>query len=678
MTVSTDGPTRGAFEQADDTRWRSSPTRALAIRAMVVASPVIGAFVVLYLVAGVLIRPDGVFGLLAWFAQGLMVGTAVSMTIERLARGLLPLATLFEMSLIFPDQAPSRFSVALRAGTIRKLQQQGPAADASFLGEDASEAATRAIEYVAALGRHDRLTRGHTERVRAYADLIGAELGLPDEERAKLTWGVMLHDIGKMAVPPEILNKQSKLTEEEWQILKEHPAAGGRMLTPLRDWLGSWSLAASEHHERWDGKGYPNGLAGADISLAGRITAVADAYDVITSKRSYKEPMTPAAARRELVVCSGTQFDPDIVRAFLNVSLGRRWSAGLVATVSHLPIGNLGTAPAAVTIGAVATAGSVAVGVVPPEIVEELAFEAPPPEVVEEAPVPVETTTTTIVVTSAPEGTPRLEEVTVEIGDSTPIEESTTTSASTTLPTTAAPTTTTTTTATTTTTPPTTAAPTTAAPTTAPPTTAAPTTAPPTTAAPTTTTTAAPTTTTAPGLVYYLENPGGDGSDTNAQLWKQLALDPPVDTVQYNFDQNYDGLPGLRLQPTGSGWSEGDTRRLQRYFLDAENQTLTGAVTLRVWAASATDGVPVTIRASVSECSWLGACGAPIGAEDTATTSRGVNVGFEELTFDLGGVDEPIDDNRYVVIRLITEGSETAHIAFDSTLHPSQARLTVS
>ncbi|MEL6984677.1 MAG: HD-GYP domain-containing protein, partial [Actinomycetota bacterium] len=315
------GPTRGAFEAADDVRWKSSPIVALAVRLLVVLGPAVGAFLGLLLLSDVLLRPSGAFGLLVWFAQGLVVGTVISMTLDRVARALLPLATLFNMSLMFPDQAPSRFGVALRSGTVRRLKEQAERDERHLLGEDAATAAVRGIEYVTALGRHDRLTRGHTERVRAYADLIAEQMNLTPTDRAKLTWGVMLHDIGKMSVPPEILNKKEKLSDDEWTLLKGHPEAGGRMLTPLKEWLGPWALAASEHHERWDGGGYPRGLRGNQISLAGRITAVADAYDVITSKRSYKEPMSPAAARRELVVCSGTQFDPDVVRAFLNVSL---------------------------------------------------------------------------------------------------------------------------------------------------------------------------------------------------------------------------------------------------------------------------------------------------------------------------------------------------------------------
>ena len=109
---------------------------------------------------------------------------------------------------------------------------------------------------------HDRLTRGHCERVRAYADLIGEELGLDADSKNKLHWAALLHDVGKLDVPAEILNKTEKLTPDEWQIIRGHPAASVRWIEPLRPWLGDWVLAASEHHERYDGDGYPLRLRG--------------------------------------------------------------------------------------------------------------------------------------------------------------------------------------------------------------------------------------------------------------------------------------------------------------------------------------------------------------------------------------------------------------------------------
>ncbi|MDW3214063.1 MAG: HD-GYP domain-containing protein [Ilumatobacteraceae bacterium] len=346
------GPTRGATEP--NTAWRASPALALGVRFVAFATPVLAAYLAIRLVGSRLYRPDGWWGLALWILQAGVVGAVVSNAVGRVTRRLLPLATLLRLTLIFPDQAPSRFGVALRSGTVRQMRQRARELEQHGLGATAAEAAENAIVLVNGLGRHDRLTRGHTERVRAYADLIADEMGLSESDRNWLAWGVLLHDVGKMTVPPEVLNKAEKLTDDEWQVLKNHPAAGAEMLRPLEPWLGDWVRAAGEHHERWDGRGYPDGLHEHEISLAGRITAVADAYDVITSKRSYKEPMSAEAARQELVDCSGTQFDPVVVRAMLAASIGRRPAIGSLAWLTEIPV-----VRGAVAVGATPVAGVV-------------------------------------------------------------------------------------------------------------------------------------------------------------------------------------------------------------------------------------------------------------------------------------------------------------------------------
>ncbi len=181
------------------------------------------------------------------------------------------------------------------------------------------------LELVAALSVHDRQTRGHSERVRVFADLIADEMHLSDADRARLRWASLLHDIGKLVVPPEILTKPAALTDVEMSAVRRHPEEGERLIGPLRAWLGEWGEAVVQHHERYDGTGYPHGLAGDQISLAGRIVAVADSYEVMTAARPYRKSISVSAARKELVKCSGTQFDPMVVRAFLNISMGRLW-----------------------------------------------------------------------------------------------------------------------------------------------------------------------------------------------------------------------------------------------------------------------------------------------------------------------------------------------------------------
>ena len=187
-----------------------------------------------------------------------------------------------------------------------------------------ADVASRADAMLEELRRHDPLTRAHAERVRVLAEVIGASLGLTAPDREKLRVASLLHDIGKLAVPRHILNKRDEPTDAEWEVLamrtRTRPAG---LLAPIRPWLGEWVGAATEHHERFDGGGYPRGLAREEITLAGRIVAVADAYDCIVSTRSYKAAVPPEQARAELAASSGAQFDPEVVRALLAVAVHR-------------------------------------------------------------------------------------------------------------------------------------------------------------------------------------------------------------------------------------------------------------------------------------------------------------------------------------------------------------------
>lgn len=280
------------------------------------------------------------------------------------------------LSLVFPDGAPSRFAVALRSGTVATLEQRLADARRGAARRTPVEAAELLLELVALLDTHDVLTRGHSERVRAYAQSIGKQMGLRREELDLLNWAALLHDVGKLEVPHEILTRQSRPTDVEWELLRQHPGAGAELATPLRDWLGEWFGAIEEHHERWDGAGYPHRLAGTEISLAGRIVAVADVYDVITSSRSYKDACSAEAARRELSRCAGTHFDPDVVRAFLALSLApRRVLARSVAWLAHAAV--LTRVPLAPAVGA-ASAAAVALGTATPNVATQEPVVAAP------------------------------------------------------------------------------------------------------------------------------------------------------------------------------------------------------------------------------------------------------------------------------------------------------------
>ncbi|NNF56278.1 MAG: HD domain-containing protein, partial [Acidimicrobiales bacterium] len=316
---------------------------------------------------------------LAWWVALSLFATGVILILDRLFRKLLPIVALFKLSLVFPDRAPPRFRTALRNGTVKQLKRRMESGE--FSAAAPQEAAEQLVALAAALNDHDRQTRGHTERVRAYSVMIGDEMGLSEHELELLNWSGLVHDIGKLAVPAEILNKPGKPSDEEWVILKGHPAKADALVEPLRPWLGTWAESATQHHERFDGNGYPNGVKGRNITLAGRIVSVADAYDVMTSTRSYKKPMPAEKAREELAVNAGTQFDPDVVRAFLGISIGRlRLVAGPLASLVQLPAGGASLGSATVTgVSALSAVAIASVGGLlspPVEIPEVVAMTA--------------------------------------------------------------------------------------------------------------------------------------------------------------------------------------------------------------------------------------------------------------------------------------------------------------
>lgn len=182
--------------------------------------------------------------------------------------------------------------------------------------ETAYRATLRAL--TAALETRDAETHGHSERVVTFSLRLGREYGLTGPQMKALEFGSLLHDIGKIGVPDAILRKPAKLTEEEWEHMREHPIHGQQILRGINFLEGAAKVVA-QHHEKWDGSGYPLGLKGTEIDICARIFAVADAFDAITSDRVYREGRPYAAAAQELEDWAGRQFDPQVVEAFHRV-----------------------------------------------------------------------------------------------------------------------------------------------------------------------------------------------------------------------------------------------------------------------------------------------------------------------------------------------------------------------
>jgi len=166
----------------------------------------------------------------------------------------------------------------------------------------------------------DGYTGEHCRDVVALALAVGDRLGLDPDHRRNLEFAALLHDVGKVAIPKNIINKPGKLDPHEWAIIKTHTIEGQRMLDRVGGFMSEVGEIVRSHHERWDGGGYPDGLAGEAIPLAARIITCCDSWNAMTTTRSYRAALTPEVAAQELRDCAGTQFDPDIVEIVLNLT----------------------------------------------------------------------------------------------------------------------------------------------------------------------------------------------------------------------------------------------------------------------------------------------------------------------------------------------------------------------
>jgi len=199
----------------------------------------------------------------------------------------------------------------------KKLEQQAKLLEG--LLRDLRESYEATLDaMVSAIESRDCETKHHCRRVQVYAVMLAQRLGVSPEQLVDISYGALLHDVGKIGVPDAILLKPGKLTDSEWEVMRRHTIIGHQMISRIKFLRGA-ALIVLHHHERWDGGGYPHGIVGEKIPLGARIFSIIDTFDAMTSRRPYKEALPIEHARKEIKRCAGTQFDPRIVEEFLRI-----------------------------------------------------------------------------------------------------------------------------------------------------------------------------------------------------------------------------------------------------------------------------------------------------------------------------------------------------------------------
>ena len=193
------------------------------------------------------------------------------------------------------------------------------ASSKSVILKDLKELFYKTIKSIAsALDAKDPYTHGHSMRVTLYSIILAKELNVPSNQLEAIETAGLLHDIGKIAIPESILCKPGKLTDDEFLIMKSHPVNSEKLISSIKK-LHEISPGVKHHHERWDGRGYPDKLKGEEIPFSARIIAIADTYDAMTSTRSYRVALSHQTAINEIEKCAGTQFDPTLAKKFVEI-----------------------------------------------------------------------------------------------------------------------------------------------------------------------------------------------------------------------------------------------------------------------------------------------------------------------------------------------------------------------
>jgi hypothetical protein len=247
-------------------------------------------------------------GLAAALGAGYLMGPAMPLDVELGIAQALPNAIYRTVFFVLIAVTTAAFTQATRARQ-RELAQAK---------DQVTELSSRNLRLFARLvDARDEQTAGHCERVAHNTVLVGRALGMSERELMTLYWAGMLHDLGKLGVPEAILHKPSTLSDEEFAKIKEHAAFGESILLDISDGFRDIAKGVRSHHERWDGTGYPDRLAGESIPLSARIIAVVDVFEAVTSHRPYRGPMDREAARDLIREGAGTHFDPQVAGTFL-------------------------------------------------------------------------------------------------------------------------------------------------------------------------------------------------------------------------------------------------------------------------------------------------------------------------------------------------------------------------
>jgi diguanylate cyclase (GGDEF)-like protein/putative nucleotidyltransferase with HDIG domain len=215
-----------------------------------------------------------------------------------------------------------------RAAGGGRIEVRGAGADAT--GSDESSHQDAIAGLAEALLERDRYTGEHSESVVELAARVARGLGLDAAEIERIRHAALLHDIGKVAIPDEVLHKDGPLDDKEWEVMRQHPAIGERILRSIPG-LGGVARIVRHEHERFDGGGYPDGLSGTEIPIGSRIILACDAYHAMTSDRPYRKAMEHAAAVRELAASAGTQFDPEVTEQLIGCLYGQKQSGEIPA-----------------------------------------------------------------------------------------------------------------------------------------------------------------------------------------------------------------------------------------------------------------------------------------------------------------------------------------------------------